>query len=83
MPGVAYILTPQNAPKTYPFPEELFSRVRSWLSSLQRLRISRRMRLRRSTWSMSFFLLRRNLEQAMAPACAPDLSSKEILSRRL
>src|SRR5687767_238618 len=24
MPGVAYILTPQNAPKTYPLPEELF-----------------------------------------------------------
>jgi xanthine dehydrogenase YagR molybdenum-binding subunit len=24
MPGVAYILTAQNAPKTYPFPEELF-----------------------------------------------------------
>src|SRR5881396_292048 len=24
MPGVAYILTAENAPKTYPFPEELF-----------------------------------------------------------
>ena len=24
MPGVAYILTPQNAPKTYPLPQELF-----------------------------------------------------------
>ena len=24
MPGVAYILTPENAPKTYPMPEELF-----------------------------------------------------------
>ncbi len=24
MPGVAYILTPENAPKTYPLPEELF-----------------------------------------------------------
>src|SRR5947207_2519965 len=25
MPGVAYILTPQNAPKTYPLPDELFA----------------------------------------------------------
>ena len=25
MPGVAYILTPQNAPKTYPSPDELFA----------------------------------------------------------
>jgi CO/xanthine dehydrogenase Mo-binding subunit len=24
MPGVAYIMTPQNAPKTYPLPDELF-----------------------------------------------------------
>ena len=24
MPGVAYIMTPQNAPKTYPLPQELF-----------------------------------------------------------
>src|SRR5213078_1110513 len=29
MPGVAYILTPQNAPKTYPLPDELSSREKS------------------------------------------------------
>jgi CO/xanthine dehydrogenase Mo-binding subunit len=75
MPGVAFILTAQNAPKIYPFPEELFFQgevVAFVAAETEDLAEDAASAIRTEYELLPFS---GNLEQAMA-ANAPDLASK-------
>ncbi len=76
MPGVAYVLTAQNAPKTHPFPEELFyqgevvAMVAAETEDLAEDAVT--------AIQVEYDLLpfAANLEQAMTPG-APDLGTRQ------
>ena len=76
MPGVAYVLTAQNAPKTHPFPEELFyqgevvAMVAAETEDLAEDAVA--------AIQVEYDLLpfAANLEQAMTPG-APDLGTRQ------
>jgi CO/xanthine dehydrogenase Mo-binding subunit len=75
MPGVAYVLTPQNAPKTYPLPEELF--FQGEVVAIVAAETEDLAEDALETIQVEYEILpfASNLEQAMAPN-APDLSSQ-------
>jgi len=75
MPGVAFILTARNAPKTYPLPEELFfqGEVVAFVAAETEDLAEDAVSAIRTEYELLPFS--GNLEQAMA-ANAPDLASK-------
>src|SRR5579862_2552576 len=76
MTGVAYILTPQNAPSTYPLPEELF--FPGEVVAIVAAETEDQAEDAAAAIQVEYELLpfASNLDQAMA-ANAPDLSSKQ------
>ena len=76
MPGVVHILTPQNAPATYPLPEELF--FQGEVVAIVAAETEDQAEDAAAAIQVEYELLpfASNLEQAMAPN-APDLGSKQ------